>query len=68
MYLTNKEIALLIRAICEYEESVMNMNDFEKNFQAESYGYSESALDKISFKLIKQQRKNNARNTNAQKN
>ena len=68
MYLTNKEIALLIRAICEYEESVMNMNDFEKNFQAESYGYSESALDKISFKLIKQKRKNNARNTNAQKN
>jgi len=68
VYLTNKEIALLIRAICEYEESVMNMNDFEKNFQAESYGYSESALDKISFKLIKQKRKNNARNTNAQKN
>jgi len=68
VYLTNKEIALLIRAICEYEESVMNMNDFEKNSQAESYGYSESALDKISFKLIKQKRKNNARNTNAQKN
>jgi len=68
VYLTNKEIALLIRAICEYEESVMNMNDFEKNSQAESYGYSEYALDKISFKLIKQKRKNNARNTNAQKN
>ena len=68
MYLTNKEIKLLIRAIGEYEESITNMNDFEQNSQAETYGYSESALDKISFKLINQQRKNNARNTNAQKN
>ena len=59
MYLTNKEINLLMRAIGEYEESINNMNDFELNSQAETYGYSQSALDKISFKLIKQKRKNN---------
>ena len=60
MYLTNKEINLLMRAIGEYEESINNMNDFELNSQAETYGYSQSALDKISFKLIKQKKKNNA--------
>ena len=27
MYLTNKEINLLIRAISEYEESINNMNE-----------------------------------------
>ena len=59
MYLTNKEITLLIRAICEYEESVINMCDEQIKSQAETYGYSESALDKIALKLIKQQRKNN---------
>jgi len=59
VYLTNKEINLLMRAIGEYEESINNMNDFELNSQAETYGYSQSALDKISFKLIKQKRKNN---------
>jgi len=57
VYLTNKEINLLIRAICEYEESIVNMNDFEINSQAETYGYSQSALDKITLKLIKQRRK-----------
>ena len=60
MYLTNKEINLLMRAISEYEESINNMNDLEQNSQAETYGYSQSALDKISFKLIKQKKKNNA--------
>ena len=57
MYLTNKEINLLIRAIGEYEESINNMNNWEIKSQAETYGYSESALDKITLKLIKQRRK-----------
>ena len=57
MYLTNKEITLVLRAISEYEESIINMNDFEINSQSETYGYSESALEKISLKLLKQRRK-----------
>ena len=59
MYLTNKEITLVLRAISEYEELINNMNDFEIKSQTKNYGYSESSLDKIAFKLIKQQRKNN---------
>ena len=57
MYLTNKEITLVLRAISEYEESIINMNDFEINSQSETYGYSKSALEKISLKLLKQRRK-----------
>ena len=53
-----------MRAISEYEESINNMNDLEQNSQAETYGYSQSALDKISFKLIKQKKKNNAQTIN----
>ena len=57
MYLTNKEITLVLRAISEYEESVINMCDEQIKSQAETYGYSESALDKILLKLLKQRRK-----------
>lgn len=61
MYLTNKEINLLLRAIGEYEESTNNMSDDQVEHQMKTYNYSESALNKISSKLIKQQRKNNAK-------
>ena len=61
MYLTNKEINLLLRAIGEYEESTYNMSDDQVEHQMKTYNYSESALNKISFKLMKQQRKNNAK-------
>lgn len=61
MYLTNKEINLLLRAIGEYEESTNNMSDDQVEHQMKTYNYSESALNKISSKLMKQQRKNNAK-------
>ena len=61
MYLTNKEINLLLRAIGEYEEAIYNMDDDQVESQREAYNYSSDACDKISFKLIKQQKKNNAK-------
>ena len=61
MYLTNKEINLLLRAIGEYEEAVVNMPDYQVEDQRKTFNYSEVAIEKITFKLMKQQRKNNAK-------
>ena len=61
MYFNNKEINLLLRAIGEYEEAIYNMDDDQVESQREAYNYSSDACDKISFKLIKQQKKNNAK-------
>ena len=57
MKLTNKEVKLVLRAIGEYEESIMNMCDDQVKRQAENFGYSESAINKISLKLVKQLKK-----------
>ena len=61
MYFNNKEISLLLRAIGEYEEAIYNMCDDQVKHQMKSHNYSETAVNKISFKLIKQKRKNNAK-------
>ena len=58
MYFNNKEISLLLRALGEYEEAIYNMPDDQVEDQRKNHNYSTNACDKISFKLIKQKRKN----------
>jgi hypothetical protein len=57
VYLTKKEIDLVLRAISEYEEAIHNMSDDSVEHQTKTYNYSESAVNKISLKLIKHKRK-----------
>ena len=57
MYLTNKEINLLLRAIGEYEEAVVNMPDYQVEDQRKTFNYSEVAMEKITFKLMRQQQR-----------
>ena len=57
MYLTNKEINLILRAIGEYEEAVVNMPDYQVEDQRKTFNYSEVAMEKITFKLMRQQQR-----------
>ena len=57
MYLSNKEINLILRAIGEYEEAVVNMPDYQVEDQRKTFNYSEVAMEKITFKLMRQQQR-----------